>query len=100
VTGGFNVYPITVESVLAEHGAVSEVCVFGIPDDRLGEAVCAVVVASGELADNELRDFCFGRMASYAVPRRIDFVDRLPRGANGKVLKRTVRNGYVNGSSK
>ncbi|MGH3191477.1 MAG: class I adenylate-forming enzyme family protein, partial [Streptosporangiaceae bacterium] len=94
VTGGFNVYPVTVENVLAEHEAVSEVCVVGIPDERMGEAVCAVVVPAKQVDPAELAEFCRGRIASYAVPKRIDFVDSLPRNPAGKVLKRQVRERY------
>jgi len=94
VTGGFNVYPVTVENLLAEHEAVSEVCVVGIPDQRLGEAVCAVVVPAKPVDPAELIEFCRGRIASYAVPKRIDFVDSLPRNPAGKVLKREVRDRY------
>jgi acyl-CoA synthetase (AMP-forming)/AMP-acid ligase II len=94
VTGGFNVYPVTVENALAEHEAVSEVCVVGIPDQRLGESVCAVVVPAKQVDPAELVEFCRGRIASYAVPRRIDFVDSLPRNPAGKVLKRQVRERY------
>jgi acyl-CoA synthetase (AMP-forming)/AMP-acid ligase II len=95
VTGGFNVYPLTVENALAEHDALSEVCVFGLPDERLGEIVCAVVVAKRPVDAAELIEFCRQRMASYAVPRRIEFADSLPRGANDKVLKQEVRRGYL-----
>jgi acyl-CoA synthetase (AMP-forming)/AMP-acid ligase II len=94
VTGGFNVYPIMVENVLAEHEAVSEVCVVGMPDERLGEAVCAVVVPAKPVDPAELAEFCRGRIASYAVPKRVDFVDSLPRNPAGKVLKRQVRERY------
>jgi acyl-CoA synthetase (AMP-forming)/AMP-acid ligase II len=94
VTGGFNVYPVTIENLLAEHEAVSEVCVVGIPDQRLGEAVCAVVVPAKPVDPAELVEFCRGRIASYAVPKRIDFVDSLPRNPAGKVLKREVRDRY------
>ena len=94
-TGGFNVYPSTVESVLAEHDALSEVCVFGLPDARLGEIVCAVVVAKSPIPAQDLVEFCRGRLASYAAPRRIEFAESLPRGANGKVLKREIRQRYL-----
>ena len=94
VTGGFNVYPVMVENVLAEHEAISEVCVIGIPDRRLGEAVCAVVVPSRPVDPAELTAFCKERLASYAIPRQIDFVESLPRNPAGKVLKQRVRERY------
>lgn len=91
VTGGYNVYPIAVENVLAEHPAVREVCVVGIPDDRWGEIVCAVVVPTEAVEADELIGHCRADLASYEVPKRVEFVDELPRGATGKVLKREVR---------
>jgi acyl-CoA synthetase (AMP-forming)/AMP-acid ligase II len=94
VTGGFNVYPVMVENVLAEHEAVSEVCVVGIPDRRLGEVVCAVVIPAKPVDPAELTEYCRGQLASYAVPRRIDFVESLPRNPAGKVLKQQVRDRY------
>lgn len=94
VTGGYNVYPVVVENVLAEHPSVREVAVVGVPDERWGESVCAVVVAAGPVAADELVAFCRERLATFEVPKRIDFVDSLPRGATGKVLKRRLRDTY------
>ncbi|AUM18887.1 long-chain fatty acid--CoA ligase [Rhodococcus ruber Chol-4] len=94
ITGGENVYPIEVESVLAEHPAVAEVAVIGVPDRKWGEAVTAVVrVADGTAAPDasELVAFTIGRLASYKKPQRIHFVSELPRNAGGKILKRTLR---------
>jgi acyl-CoA synthetase (AMP-forming)/AMP-acid ligase II len=94
VTGGYNVYPIVVENALAEHPAVGEVAVMGIPDDRWGEAVFAVVVPTAPVTAEELTGFCRARLAAFEVPKRIDFEDALPRGATGKVLKRQLRDRY------
>lgn len=100
ITGAYNVYPVVVETVLAEHPAVAEVCVVGISDDRWGEAVCAVVVPvrTGDLDSIALREDLLNHarrhLAKFEVPKRIDFVDELPRGATGKVLKRVVRDSY------
>ncbi|MCQ4122181.1 long-chain-fatty-acid--CoA ligase [Rhodococcus tibetensis] len=93
ITGGENVYPIEVESVLAEHPAVAEVAVIGVPDRTWGEAVTAVIrVAEGALPTAaELVAFSAGRLASYKKPRHIHFVTALPRNAGGKVLKRRLR---------
>ncbi|MFI1978888.1 long-chain-fatty-acid--CoA ligase [Streptomyces wedmorensis] len=94
VSGGENVYPTEVESVLAEHPAVSEVAVVGLPDPVWGEAVTAVVVlraGAGRPTEQELVDFTRDRIASYKKPRRVHFVDALPRNPNGKVLKRELR---------
>jgi acyl-CoA synthetase (AMP-forming)/AMP-acid ligase II len=91
ISGGYNIYPVVVENVLAEHPRVREVCVVGIPEDRWGETVCAWVVPDGDLTTAELVEFCAGRMAAFEVPKRIDFVESLPRGVTGKVLKTEVR---------
>ncbi|MFZ2177313.1 MAG: AMP-binding protein [Rhodococcus sp. (in: high G+C Gram-positive bacteria)] len=94
ITGGENVYPVEVESVLAEHPAVAEVAVFGLPDDRWGEAVTAavrVVDGAETPTETELVDFLAGRIASYKKPQHIHFVPALPRNASGKILKRSLR---------
>lgn len=94
VSGGENVYPTEVESVLAEHPAVSEAAVVGVPDEVWGEAVTAFVVlrpGADRPTERQLVDFTRDRIASYKKPRRIHFVDALPRNPNGKVLKRELR---------
>jgi acyl-CoA synthetase (AMP-forming)/AMP-acid ligase II len=111
ITGGYNVFPIVVENVLAEHLGVSEVCVVGVPDDRWGEAVVACIVPrnedlrlqasvlGAETADTvELRDLrdellahARRELAKFEVPKDIQFVSGLPRGATGKLFKRAVR---------
>ena len=87
ISGGENVYPAEVESVLGDHPAVIEVAVLGIPDERWGEVGLAVVVARSPIDPEELIRWCAERLAKYKVPRRIHFVDRLPRSAMNKVLK-------------
>ncbi|GAA2120887.1 fatty acid--CoA ligase [Kitasatospora saccharophila] len=90
ITGGENVYPAEVESALAEHPAVAEVAVVGVPHDIWGEAVTAAVVPRrgiGRPTEQELIAFARERIASYKKPRRVLFVDELPRNANGKVLR-------------
>ena len=94
ITGAYNVYPVVVENAIAEHPLVREVCVVGIPDERWGEAVCAVVVREGDLTEEDVVSFCQERLAKFEVPKRVDFVDALPRGATGKVLKREVHDRY------
>jgi long-chain acyl-CoA synthetase len=90
--GGYNVYPREVEEVLYEHPAVQEAAVVGIPDDSLGEEVAAaVVVKEGESLDaQELKSFVKERVAAYKYPRKIWFVDELPKGPTGKILKREI----------
>ena len=92
--GGENVYCAEVESALFEHDAVAECAVFGVPDDRLGEEVAAAVVVKPGAAPtaDELRAFCAERIAKYKLPRYVWLLDEaLPRNANGKFLKRQLR---------
>jgi acyl-CoA synthetase (AMP-forming)/AMP-acid ligase II len=98
ITGGENVYPVEVEAALAEHPAVAEVAVIGVPDATWGEAVTAVVVPRRGVerpGEQELIDFTRERIASYKKPRRVHFVDALPRNPNGKVLKYELRSGFA-----
>jgi long-chain acyl-CoA synthetase len=102
VSGGENVYPAEVERVLREHTAIADVAVIGVPDERWGETVKAVVVrAPGNAADAaELIAFTRERLAHYKCPTSVDFVDALPRNASGKVLKREVREPYWEGHAR
>ena len=91
--GGYKVYCIEVESVLARHPDVIECAVIGRPDSVLGERVHAVVVARGpDITEAELKRYCAGQLSDYKVPDTIAFLsDGLPRNANGKVLKTALR---------
>jgi O-succinylbenzoic acid--CoA ligase len=93
VTGGENVSPAEVEAVLVEHPAVADAGVFGRPDPEWGEALVAVVVPrAGEAPQADaLRAFCAQRLARFKVPKTIEFTDRLPRTASGKLLRRDLR---------
>jgi long-chain acyl-CoA synthetase len=92
IRGGYNVYPREVEEVLYEHPAIAEAAVVGVPDDSMGEEVgAAVVLKEGEeLDEGELRDFVKEQVANYKYPRRIWFLDELPKGPTGKILKREI----------
>src|SRR3954447_2728010 len=92
IRGGYNVYPREVEEVLYEHPAVAECAVVAVPDDTLGEEVgAAVTLKEGQsVSDDELRDFVKENVAGYKYPRRIWFVDELPKGPTGKILKREI----------
>ena len=93
VSGGENVYPIEVEEALAQHPDVAEVAVIGVPDERWGETVKALVVARAGRSPTaeELVAFARERLAGYKLPRSVEFVADLPRTPSGKVLKRELR---------
>jgi acyl-CoA synthetase (AMP-forming)/AMP-acid ligase II len=93
VSGGENVYSAEVENALAKHPSVAACAVIGVPDDRWGERVHAVVVLlDGQRADEDtLRDFCREAIAGYKVPRSFEFAEALPMSGAGKILKRELR---------
>jgi fatty-acyl-CoA synthase len=101
ISGGENVYPAEVESVLHEHPAVADAAVVAVPDERWGEVGIAVVVpADGALVDeDELLEHCAARLARFKVPRGVRFVDELPRSGMGKVLKDELRGVIVKEAS-
>jgi len=93
VSGGENVYPREVENVLFAHPAIADAAVIGLPDEKWGEAVTAVLVLrdGASLEVEELIDFCRGKLGAYKIPRQIRIVSELPRNASGKVLKKELR---------
>jgi long-chain acyl-CoA synthetase len=99
ISGGVNIYPAEVEEALWPHPAVADVAVIGVPDPDWGETVLAAVqVRPGVVADDrlaaELMEHCREHLARYKCPRRIDFVDSLPRTDAGKLYKRRLRDQY------
>lgn len=92
IAGGFNIYPRDIEEVLYEHPKVKEVVVAGIPDSYRGETTKAYIVLHEDIegTEEEFISFCRNKMASYKVPRLIEFRTELPRSIVGKVLRRQL----------
>lgn len=96
ITGGFNVFPNEVEQVLGAHAAVQDCAVIGVPDEKWGEAVKAVVQLNrdAKVTDEELIALVKTEIGAVKAPKSVDFVDQLPRSAAGKVLKTDLRKQY------
>tara|TARA_B100001121_G_C18530089_1_gene545533 strand:- start:80 stop:817 length:738 start_codon:yes stop_codon:yes gene_type:complete len=96
ISGGENVYPAEVESVIFQLPEIGEVSVIGVPDDKWVEVGRAIVVlkADAELSDTEILNHCRQNLARYKVPQSVVFVDEIPHNATGKVLKRELRDLY------
>lgn len=93
ISGGVNIYPREIEEVLVRHPAIAEVSVVGIPDERWGETLkaFAALKPGASLEPEDLAAFCEGKVTAYKIPRLLQIVEALPRNANGKVLKRDLR---------
>jgi long-chain acyl-CoA synthetase len=102
ISGGENVYPAEVENVLYDHPAIAEVAVIGVPHERWGETVKAIVALKPgqQVNDKELIEFARTRLAKYKCPTSVDFIDALPRTASGKVLKKELRKSYWQGTDR
>ncbi len=93
ISGGTNIYPREVEEVLIKHPAVTDVAIIGVPDERWGERLKAFVVADpgAGLDADAIGAFCEGRISRMKTPKDVEFIDAIPRNANGKVLKTELR---------
>jgi acyl-CoA synthetase (AMP-forming)/AMP-acid ligase II len=91
ISGGVNIYPSEIESVLYQHPAVRDVAVVGVADDEWGEVPVAFMIVQQEVADPELETFCREQLATLKVPRRFQQVNQLPRTPTGKVKKFELR---------
>jgi len=102
ISGGFNVYPSEVEQVIWSHPAVQDCAVIGVPDDKWGEAVKAVVElnAGQSVSADELIALCKDKLGSVKAPKTVEFVDSLPRSPVGKVLKKDLRAKYWQDSAR
>lgn len=102
ISGGFNVYPSEIEQVIWAHPAVQDCAVIGVPDDKWGEAVKAVVElnAGQQVSAEELVALCKEKLGSVKAPKSVDFVAALPRSTAGKVLKKDLRERYWQGQQR
>ncbi len=102
ISGGENVYPAEVESAVYGHPAIAEVAVIGVPDDKWGEAVKAVVALKpGQTAEpEEIIAFARSRIAAFKAPKSVDFIEALPRNPSGKILRRELRDPYWKGKER
>lgn len=96
ITGGINVYPVEIENVLMHHSAVADVAVIGVPDEKWGEAVKALVVLAqgAQASEVDLLDYCRGKLAGFKVPESVEFIEAVPRSLIGKALKTKLREKY------
>jgi len=90
ISGGSNVYPAEVEAALGDHPAIRDLVVIGLPDDRWGQRVHAIVVLARPVTPDELASYVRGRLAPYKVPKTYEFVDALPRNEAGKIRRRAL----------
>ncbi|MEL0162449.1 MAG: AMP-binding protein [Halieaceae bacterium] len=97
IRGGENIYPREIEEFLYQHPAISEVQVFGVPDQKMGEVVCAWIQlnAGHELSADDVKDYCRDKITHFKIPRYIDFVDEYPMTVTGKIQKFVMRETMV-----
>ncbi len=93
VSGALNVYPSEVERILQEHPSIFEVAVIGVPSEKWGEEVKAIVVLKegSEVSESEIIQFCEGKLAGFKKPKTVEFIEKLPRNLTGKILKKELR---------
>jgi long-chain acyl-CoA synthetase len=102
ISGGENIYPREVEEVLYMHPAVLEAAVVGVPDEKWGESVKALILLrpGSEASEEEIIEFCKQHMASYKKPRSVEFWADFPRTGSGKIKKGEIRESYWQGHEK
>ncbi|MGI9307613.1 MAG: class I adenylate-forming enzyme family protein [Gammaproteobacteria bacterium] len=93
ISGGVNIYPREIEEVLLQHAEISDAAIVGLPDEKWGERIKAFIVQApgASLSAEDVQAFCEGRISSMKTPKDVEFIELLPRNANGKVLKTELR---------
>jgi long-chain acyl-CoA synthetase len=97
ISGGENIYSREIEDVILRHTDVFEVAVIGVPDEKWGEAVKAIVVlkeGAKQVTENEIISFCKNHLASFKKPKSVEFAPAIPKNSYGKILKREIRDKY------
>jgi long-chain acyl-CoA synthetase len=99
VTGGTNVYPAEVEKIILQMEGVADVGVIGVPDEKWGEQVKAIVVLKPgyKVSEEEIINYCRQSLAGFKIPKTVDYIDIIPRNAVGKMLKKDLRKPYWEG---
>jgi acyl-CoA synthetase (AMP-forming)/AMP-acid ligase II len=102
ISGGENVYPAEVENALSGHPGIADVAVIGVPDEKWGETVKAIVVrrSGADPSPGDIMEYARQRLARYKCPTSVDFMDVLPRNPSGKLLKRQLREPYWKGQER
>ena len=97
ISGGENVYPAEVEDVLMSFDKIADAGVIGVPDEKWGEVGMAIVVPTPgvEISEEEVIEFCRGKLAKYKIPKKVAFVEALPRTATGKILKKELKAQFI-----
>jgi acyl-CoA synthetase (AMP-forming)/AMP-acid ligase II len=99
ITGGEHVYPSEVEEVIGSHPNVFDVATIGLPDEKWGEKVVAVVIPKGNINDMVIKDHCKGKIARFKIPKQVIFIKdhEMPRTGTGKILHRMLRERFMKG---